>query len=72
MSFFESNLKTLWSDVLSGTHVNGEKTIRQIQDKIYLNRKNSNGRYAICKMNTLKYILLSIHLRLVQVELNKK
>lgn len=37
----KSNLKTIWSDVLNKTVTNPEKTIRQIQDKIYLNRKSN-------------------------------
>lgn len=37
----KSSLKSLWSGVLNGTAVNPEKSIRQIQDKIYLNRRNN-------------------------------
>ena len=37
----KTNLKTIWSEVLSGTATNSERTIRQIQDKIYLNRRSN-------------------------------
>lgn len=37
----KSHLKTLWSNILHGTETNPENAIRQIQDKIYLNRKSN-------------------------------
>ena len=37
----KSNLNTLWSSVLSGAAANSDATIRQIQDKIFLNRKSN-------------------------------
>jgi SMODS-associating 4TM effector domain len=36
-----SHITTLWTDVLSDAARNVEKTLRQIQDRIYLNRKSS-------------------------------
>jgi hypothetical protein len=35
-----SHILSLWSAILDGTATNPETTLRQIQDKIYLNRKN--------------------------------
>ena len=37
----KTNLKTIWSEVSRGTATNSERTIRQIQDKIYLNRRSN-------------------------------
>lgn len=37
----KSHLKTLWSNILNGTETNPESALRQIQDKIYLNRKSN-------------------------------
>lgn len=36
-----SNLMGVWADILAGRNNGGETRIRQIQDKIYLNRKTS-------------------------------
>jgi hypothetical protein len=36
-----SNITSLWSDALAGTSDNIEETVRQVQDKIYQNRKTS-------------------------------
>lgn len=37
----KSHLTGFWSDVLNGTATNPETSLRQIQDKIYLNRKSN-------------------------------
>jgi hypothetical protein len=36
-----ASITSLWSDVLEGTAKDAEATVRQVQDKIYQNRKAS-------------------------------